>query len=89
MSDLSYMLSHHQSRPIRTGAIASFTNLKALSRGFAKTASMLPSFDAEEFRTKYGKNGQPPNVLNVALRLFNEADDMSETDWFRAFPDKA
>jgi acetyl-CoA carboxylase/biotin carboxylase 1 len=65
------------------GAIASFPNLKALSKGFAKVASLLPAFDADEFRSRYGKNGQPPNVVNIALRLFNESDDMSEGAWFQ------
>jgi acetyl-CoA carboxylase / biotin carboxylase 1 len=77
------MLNRHQSRPIRTGAIASFSNLAALSRGFATVASLLPSFDADEFRSRYDKNGQPPNVMNMALRLFNEADDMSDKEWFQ------
>ncbi|KAJ3915986.1 acetyl-CoA carboxylase [Lentinula edodes] len=42
VSDLTYLISRHQSQPIRS----------------------------------------PPNVLNVALRLFREEDDMPEDAWF-------
>ncbi|RDB23409.1 Acetyl-CoA carboxylase [Hypsizygus marmoreus] len=81
VSDLTYMINRHQSQPVRTGAIASFPNLQALSRGFDKVASMLPAFDVEEFSQRYGGNSQPPNVINIALRIFEEEDDMSESEW--------
>lgn len=42
---------------------------------------MLPSFDAGEYRERYGVNNQPPNVVNIALRIFREEDDMAEGDW--------
>jgi acetyl-CoA carboxylase/biotin carboxylase 1 len=76
------MINRHQSQPVRTGAIASFPNIAALSRGLERVVSLLPSFHADEFRRLYGNNGEPPNVVNVALRLFNEADDMSDAAWF-------
>jgi acetyl-CoA carboxylase / biotin carboxylase 1 len=77
------MINRHQSQPVRTGAIASFPNLEALSRGFDAVTSMLPAFDPQEFRRRYGSNSQPPNVLNIALRIFDEADDMSDEAWFQ------
>ncbi|KAH6915859.1 acetyl CoA carboxylase [Coprinopsis sp. MPI-PUGE-AT-0042] len=81
VSDLSYMISRHQSQPVRTGVIASFPNLAAMDRGFNKVASMLPAFDAQEFSDRYGSNNEPPNVVNVALRIFKEEDDKPEGDW--------
>ncbi|KAF8636390.1 hypothetical protein AX17_003572 [Amanita inopinata Kibby_2008] len=81
VSDLTYLINRNQSQPIRTGAIASFPNLEALSRGFNKVASMLPEFNEEEYRERYGSNNQPPNVINVALRIFDDEDDMAETSW--------
>ncbi|TBU46750.1 acetyl CoA carboxylase [Dichomitus squalens] len=82
VSDLTYMINAHQKQPLRNGAIASFPNLAALKRGFDKVASVLPNFDPREYQLRYGANNQPPNVLNMALRVFNEADDMSEDAWY-------
>ncbi|KAJ7672696.1 acetyl-CoA carboxylase [Mycena rosella] len=81
VSDLSYMINRHQSQPVRTGAIASFPTLAALSRGFSKVAATLPAFDPAEHRRRHGNNIQPPNVMNIALRIFNDADDMSQDAW--------
>ncbi|KII85890.1 hypothetical protein PLICRDRAFT_44314 [Plicaturopsis crispa FD-325 SS-3] len=81
VSDLTYMINRHQSQPVRTGAIASFPNLGALSRGFDKVVAFLPPFDLTEFRQRHGVDAQPPNVLNFALRIFDEADDLSEAEW--------
>ncbi len=75
------MLNRNQSQPVRTGAIASFANLDALTLGFEQVAATLPLFDEAEHRQRYGVNSQPPNVLNLALRVFNEADDMSDAEW--------
>ncbi|OCH83943.1 acetyl CoA carboxylase [Obba rivulosa] len=80
VSDLTYMINRHQKQPLRTGAIASFPNLVTLSRGFNRVAGMLPLFDREEYIQRYG-NDQPPNVLNLALRIFDEKDNMSEDEW--------
>ncbi|EPQ56622.1 cytosolic acc1, acetyl-CoA carboxylase [Gloeophyllum trabeum ATCC 11539] len=77
VSDLTYMLNKNQSQPTRTGAMASFANLQALSKGFEKVAAFLPPFDPAEYAQRYG-NSQPPNVLNLALRIFNREDDMSD-----------
>ena len=71
------MINAQHKQPLRTGAIASFPNLEALKRGFDKVAGTLPLFDPVEYQQRYGANNQPPNVLNMALRVFNEADDMS------------
>ncbi|KAJ7066657.1 acetyl-CoA carboxylase [Mycena amicta] len=85
VSDLSYMINRHQSQPVRTGAIASFPTLDALSRGFAKVAASLPVFDVEEDRRRYGSTIEPPNVMNIALCIFNKDDDMSEDAWSKQF----
>ncbi|KAH9933498.1 acetyl CoA carboxylase [Fomitopsis serialis] len=82
VSDLTYMINKHQKQPLRTGAIASFPNFTALSRGFDKVAGMLPHFDPHEFTQRYGSN-QPPNVLNMALRIFDPADDTTEDAWYQ------
>ncbi|KAG6891561.1 hypothetical protein C0992_004419, partial [Termitomyces sp. T32_za158] len=81
VSDLTYMINRHQSQPVRTGVIASFPNMSTLSRGFEKVVSMLPVFDSQEFCQRYGPDGQPPNVVNVALRIFRNEDDMPESSW--------
>jgi acetyl-CoA carboxylase/biotin carboxylase 1 len=75
------MINRNQSQPIRTGAIASFANLGALTRGFEHVAETLPLFDEAEHRQRHSTANQPPNVLNLALRIFNEADDMSDAEW--------
>ena len=76
------MINRHRPQPVRTGAIASFPNLQSLSKGFEKVIAQLPAFDVEEYRKRYGNNCQPPNVVNVALRIFHEKDDMPDDDWF-------
>ncbi|KAG6886203.1 hypothetical protein C0993_010765 [Termitomyces sp. T159_Od127] len=81
VSDLTYMINRHQSQPVRTGVIASFPSIGTLSRGFEKVVSMLPVFDYQEFCQRYGPDSQPPNVVNVALRIFRDEDDMPESSW--------
>ncbi|KZP16603.1 acetyl CoA carboxylase [Athelia psychrophila] len=81
VSDLTYMINKSQTQPIRTGALASFPNLDALAIGFDKVASMLPVFEPEEYRRRYGANNQPPNIMNLALRIFDEEDDMPDAEW--------
>ncbi|KAF8159642.1 cytosolic acc1, acetyl-CoA carboxylase [Crassisporium funariophilum] len=80
VSDLTYMINRHQSQPVRIGAIGSFPNVAAMNKGFPKIVSMIP-FDTQEFNERYGPNNQPPNVVNIALRIFREEDDMPEEDW--------
>ena len=74
------MISRNQSQPIRTGVIASFSDLAALRKGFEKVAALLPVFDPDEFHQRYGST-EPPNVMNLALRIFDKADDISEEAW--------
>jgi acetyl-CoA carboxylase/biotin carboxylase 1 len=74
------LISRNQSQPIRTGVIASFSDLAALGKGFEKVAALLPVFDPDEFRQRYGST-EPPNVMNLALRIFDKADDVSEEAW--------
>ncbi|KAH9992441.1 acetyl CoA carboxylase [Russula vinacea] len=81
VSDLTYLINRNQSQPVRTGAIASFANLDALALGFEHVAATLPLFEEAEHYQRYGPNSQPPNVLNLALRIFNTADDMSDAEW--------
>ncbi|KIP02998.1 hypothetical protein PHLGIDRAFT_130424 [Phlebiopsis gigantea 11061_1 CR5-6] len=80
VSDLSYMITTHQKQPLRTGALASFSDFQTLSQGFSRIAELLPVFDPLEYRQRYGDN-QPPNVLNYAVRIFNEKDDMGDEAW--------
>jgi len=77
------MINRHQSQPVRTGAIASFPDLKSMAKGFNNVVSMLPASDPQEFLERYGVNNQPPNVINIALRIFREEDDMAETEWHK------
>ena len=81
VSDLTYMINRHQSQPVRAGAITSFPNLKALSKGFPKLIEILPPFDVEDFKGRYSTEAQPPNVLNVGLRIFRDEDDLPEETW--------
>src|ERR1700676_3714458 len=81
VSDLTYMISRNQAQPVRTGCLASFPNLSTLTRGFERVASLLPLFEASEYRLRYGANNQPPNIMNLALRIFDNADDMAEEVW--------
>ncbi|KAF9054415.1 acetyl CoA carboxylase [Panaeolus papilionaceus] len=81
VSDLTYIINRHQSQPIRTGAIASFPNVDTMAKGFNKVVSLLPAFDPQEFAERYGAGTQPPNVINIALRIFREQDDMPEDAW--------
>ncbi|KAF9244091.1 acetyl-CoA carboxylase [Melanogaster broomeanus] len=80
VSDLTYLLNRNQSQPVRTGVFASFSDLPALSNGFEKVAGLLPIFDPDEFRQRYGST-EPPNVMNLALRIFDNPDDISEEAW--------
>ncbi|PPR03190.1 hypothetical protein CVT26_008038 [Gymnopilus dilepis] len=81
VSDLTYIINRHQSQPVRTGVIASFQNVSAMAKGFNKVVSMLPAFDPQEFSQRHGANSEPPNVVNIALRIFRDEDDMPEADW--------
>ncbi|KAI0286000.1 acetyl CoA carboxylase [Russula aff. rugulosa BPL654] len=70
--------------PRRHGSVSDLTYLPvrtALALGFDQVAATLPLFDEAEHHQRYGANSQPPNVLNLALRIFNTADDMSDAEW--------
>lgn len=54
--------------------------MAALERGFESVAALLPVFDPEESRQRYG-TPEPTNVLNLALRIFDKVDDVSEDAW--------
>ena len=55
--------------------------MDALALGFDQVATTLPLSKEAEDDQWYGSNHQPPNVLNLALRIFNTADDMSDAEW--------
>jgi acetyl-CoA carboxylase/biotin carboxylase 1 len=81
------MISRSQTEPIRCGAIASFQNLEALEAGFEQVVQVLPPFDVDEYRQRHGGDTQPPNVLNLALRIFDEADDHTAAEWSEKIAD--
>ncbi|KAG8834254.1 acetyl-coenzyme-A carboxylase, partial [Serendipita sp. 399] len=78
VSDLSYLILKNESQPLRTGAMTSFPNLEALRKGFDKVVEYIPTFDKSE-------GIEPPNVLNIALRVFNEEDDSDDPVWRETF----
>jgi acetyl-CoA carboxylase / biotin carboxylase 1 len=80
VSDLNYLILTNQSQPLRTGAIASFPDMQALNKGFSKVVSSLPTFDIGD-----GGAIEPPNVLNFALRVFEEENDLEDSVWREKF----
>ncbi|KAG8970659.1 acetyl-coenzyme-A carboxylase [Tulasnella sp. 425] len=85
VSDLTYMINSTHIEPIRHGAVASFPDYESCRDGFAKFASLLPAFDATEFGQRHGAGAQPPNVMYVALRIFDSADDKEDAEWRNNF----
>ncbi|EJD34911.1 hypothetical protein AURDEDRAFT_117527 [Auricularia subglabra TFB-10046 SS5] len=83
VSDLSYVINKHR-EPTRSGAIAAFTNLAALERGFEKVVSALPAFDTLRFEQQYNTT-QPPNVLTIAVQIFDKEDDLVDSVWQEKF----
>jgi acetyl-CoA carboxylase / biotin carboxylase 1 len=79
------MITKSQIEPIRTGVISSFPDASALEKGFNNLISLLPPFHAEEFKQRHGGDAQAPNVLYIALRLFDPADDKSDDAWREIF----
>ena len=71
------MINRHQAQPVRAGVIASFPNVDTMMKGFSKVVSLLP-FDSQEFSERHEAKTEAPNV---AFRIFNEEDDMPESDW--------
>ncbi|KAJ3872450.1 acetyl-CoA carboxylase [Lentinula edodes] len=65
VSDLTYLISRHQSQPIHVGAISSFPNFLALVKDFSKAASALPLFDAIE-----EEDGTPEDAWFEKLTAF-------------------
>ncbi|KAF9515737.1 hypothetical protein BS47DRAFT_1371957 [Hydnum rufescens UP504] len=72
VSDLTYMITKSQIEPIRTGVISSFPDASALEKGFNNLQ-------------RHGGDAQAPNVLYIALRLFDPADDKSDDAWREIF----
>ena len=71
------MVNRHQAQPVRTGVVASFPNVDTMMKGFSKAVSLL-SFDSQEFLERHGANTEAPNVVNIALLIFNEEGDVPE-----------
>lgn len=51
-----------------------------MQRGFDKVATRIPPWDLEDHFRRHASR-ERPNVLNVALRIFEEEDDKSEAEW--------
>jgi acetyl-CoA carboxylase / biotin carboxylase 1 len=79
------MIGQNQSSPMRHGAIACFPDIEALNRGLDKVIFSLPSFDEDEYTLQNGADQQPPNVLSIALRIFDPEDDLLEEKWMEGF----
>ena len=79
------MISKSQIEPIRSGAIASFPNKDALIKGFNNVPKLLSWFNGKEFKDRHGTEGQPPNILYVALRIFDDQDDQDSAKWHGTF----
>lgn len=75
----SLLIKQKQSQPVRTGVTALFSDLAALGEGFGKIVALLPLFDPETCQ-RYGSM-EPINVLDLALRIFDKADNISEEGW--------
>ncbi|THU97749.1 acetyl CoA carboxylase [Dendrothele bispora CBS 962.96] len=82
VSDLSYLVNRNETQPVRHGVMSSFPDFESFTKGFPKVTYALPTVDAEEYRQRYGAKGSTPNVINIALRLFDEDEDMSDEAWF-------
>lgn len=87
VSDLTYLISKSHSEPVRWGAIASFPNLEALRNGFNKVVNRIPQWDEEDHKRRHGGDTERPNVLSIAMRVFEEEDDMPEEQWRIQFID--
>ena len=81
MSDLTYKIKQSQTEPLRTGVMTSFNNLAEVQAGFRNVLSFYPSYSAEEFTSRYGKDSSTPNILNIAIRAFEAADDLTDAEW--------
>ena len=79
------MINKSEIEPIRTGVISSFPDADALQKGFNNLVTLLPPFAAEEFKQRHGSDAQPPNVLYIALRIFESVDDKSDDAWRAIF----
>lgn len=51
-----------------------------MQRGFGKVVSRIPPWDAEDHFRRHSSR-ERPNVLNIALRIFEEDDDKPEAEW--------
>ncbi|KAG8902470.1 acetyl-coenzyme-A carboxylase, partial [Tulasnella sp. 403] len=87
VSDLTYIINKSSIEPIRHGAMTSFPDYESCRDGFAKFTALLPAFDPDEFSQRHGIAAQPPNVLYVALRIFDPVDDKTDDDWRQKFLD--
>lgn len=87
MSDLTYKIKQSQTEPLRTGVMTSFNNLAEVQSGFRGVLSNYSSFNGEEFAQRHGKDVGLPNILNVAIRAFDSADDMTDAEWQQKMAD--
>jgi acetyl-CoA carboxylase/biotin carboxylase 1 len=81
LSDLTYKIKQSQTEPMRTGVMTSFNSLAEAQAGFRNVLSYFPPYQHEEFTQRHGKDSAMPNVLNIALRVFEKENDFSDADW--------
>lgn len=78
MSDLNYIVQS-KIEPIRFGLMTSYNYLEDVERDFGRLLSLYPEFNHKEHVERFGQDAQNPNVMNVALRLY-ENDTLSDNE---------
>lgn len=81
LSDLTYKIKQSQTEPMRTGVMTSFNSLSEAQAGFRNVLSYFPAYQHEEFTQRHGKESSMPNVLNIALRVFEKENDYTDAEW--------
>ncbi len=78
ISDLTYTFGRNQAEPLRFGLMSSFDRLQAVEKCFTRLLSHYPSFNSTDFLERHGKDARHPHVMNIALRLYEGADQSDE-----------
>jgi len=71
MSDLSYIVQS-KIEPVRFGLMTSYNDLAELEQDYSRLLEMYPVFDHKEHLDRFGADARNPNVMNVALRQYEE-----------------
>jgi acetyl-CoA carboxylase/biotin carboxylase 1 len=77
VSDLNYIV-HSKQEPVRFGLMTSYSELANLKAGLPGLLARYPQFNHDEFVDKYGASARHPHVLNVALRLFDSPNTVTD-----------